>query len=121
MEARDNIYGLLLLLLMKLHRTLLMSALVLISATTSSSPSFKGYDDFCVTRIIIYNYIIECDNPLWDGKGCGGNNMCCSFKMLLLKYISNRIALATSVISRTVSLDTHTQVMHTYAHTIMYA
>ncbi len=43
-------------------------------------PSFVGEDYFCDTgnpgnpERIFYS-----DDPLWDGEGCGGPNMCCSF------------------------------------------
>ncbi len=50
--------------------------------TSSQVPSFVGNDYFCDTALSgrytgsnqVYTY-----DPLWDGKGCGSTNRCCSF------------------------------------------
>ncbi len=50
--------------------------------TLSRVPSFVGNDYFCDTALSgsytgsneVYTY-----DPLWDGKGCGSTNRCCSF------------------------------------------
>ncbi len=50
------------------------------SISNSSSPSFVGDDYFCDTGSSgHYKHIFYGDDPLWDGDGCGGTNMCCSF------------------------------------------
>ena len=44
------------------------------------SPSFVEDDYFCDTGSSgHYKHIFYSDDPLWDGDGCGGTNMCCSF------------------------------------------
>ena len=52
--------------------------------TSSQVPSFVGNDYFCDTAYSsIYNsyspYPLQVSDPLWDGKGCGRTNTCCSF------------------------------------------
>ncbi len=52
--------------------------------TSSQVPSFVGNDYFCDTAYSSYynNYIpysLQVSDPLWDGKGCGRTNTCCSF------------------------------------------
>ncbi len=52
--------------------------------TSSQVPSFVGNDYFCDTAYSSYytNYIpypLQVNDPLWDGKGCGHTNTCCSF------------------------------------------
>ena len=46
-------------------------------------PSFVGSDYFCDTGLSVrYNtvpYALHPSDPLWDGKGCGPTNTCCSF------------------------------------------
>ncbi len=50
------------------------------SVSNSSSPSFVGEDYFCDTGSPDrFQPIFYSDDPLWDGDGCGGTNMCCSF------------------------------------------
>ncbi len=44
------------------------------------SPSFVEDDYFCDTGSSgHYKHIFYSDDPLWDGEGCEGTNMCCSF------------------------------------------
>ncbi len=53
--------------------------------TSSRVPSFVGNDYFCDTAYSShYNnygppYQLQVNDPLWDGKGCGRTNTCCSF------------------------------------------
>ena len=52
--------------------------------TSSRVPSFVGNDYFCDTAYSnIYTsyspYSLQTGDPLWDGKGCGYRNTCCSF------------------------------------------
>ena len=53
------------------------------STTSSRVPSFVGNDYFCDTALSrLYNSYpgsIHTADPLWDGKGCGATNTCCSF------------------------------------------
>ncbi len=45
-----------------------------------TSPSFVGDDYFCDTGSFDhFQPIFYSNDPLWDGYGCGGTNMCCSF------------------------------------------
>ena len=46
----------------------------------SSRPPFIGDDYFCDTgsRSHALNQLWYLDDPLWDGRGCGGTNTCCS-------------------------------------------
>ena len=43
-------------------------------------PSFVGNGYFCDTALSGYNYarVLQPSDPLWDGKGCGPTNTCCS-------------------------------------------
>ncbi len=55
--------------------------------TSSRVPSFVGNDYFCDTAYSSfytnYNpYPLQVNDPLWDGKGCGRTNTCCSFNRL---------------------------------------
>ena len=52
--------------------------------TSSQVPSYVGNDFFCDTAYSSYygNYglnSLQVNDPLWDGKGCGRTNTCCSF------------------------------------------
>ena len=51
--------------------------------SSSRVPSFVGNDYFCDTALSVYNSPVagrvETADPLWDGKGCGPTNTCCSF------------------------------------------
>ncbi len=52
--------------------------------TSSQVPSFVGNDYFCDTAysssFANYSpYPLQVNDPLWDGKGCGRTNTCCSF------------------------------------------
>ncbi len=52
--------------------------------TSSRVPSFVGNDYFCDTAYSssYTNYsphLLQVNDPLWDGKGCGRTNTCCSF------------------------------------------
>ncbi len=52
--------------------------------TSSQVPSYVGNDYFCDTAYSSYywTYIphpLQVSDPLWDGKGCGRTNTCCSF------------------------------------------
>ncbi len=48
--------------------------------SSTPSPSFVGEDYFCDTGSSdSFQSILYSDDPLWDGDGCGGTNMCCSF------------------------------------------
>ncbi len=52
--------------------------------TSSRVPSFVGNDYFCDTayssQYSNYSpYPLQVNDPLWDGKGCGRTNTCCSF------------------------------------------
>ncbi len=52
--------------------------------TPSRIPSFVGNDYFCDTAYSSYftnysPYPLQVNDPLWDGKGCGHTNTCCSF------------------------------------------
>lgn len=50
------------------------------SERTSSIPPFVGNDYFCDTASegeVEFRFYDE--DPLWDGKGCGAPNVCCSF------------------------------------------
>ncbi len=54
------------------------------SLTSSRIPSFVGNDYFCDTAYRryytnYYPYLPQAADPLWDGKGCGPHNTCCSF------------------------------------------
>ena len=48
-------------------------------------PSFVGNDYFCDTALSVYYasvrppWVLQPSDPLWDGKGCGPTNTCCSF------------------------------------------
>ena len=46
-------------------------------------PSFVGNDYFCDTALSSYynsvDWTFQPSDPLWDGKGCGPTNTCCSF------------------------------------------
>ncbi len=51
---------------------------------SSRVPSFVGNDYFCDTAYSSYYsnyspYPLQVNDPLWDGKGCGLTNTCCSF------------------------------------------
>ena len=50
---------------------------------SSRIPSFVGNDYFCDTALSVhYNtvpWVLHLSDPLWDGKGCGPTNTCCSF------------------------------------------
>ena len=52
-------------------------------AVSSYIPSFVGNDYFCDTALSVrYNtlpHALQPSDPLWDGKGCGPTNTCCSF------------------------------------------
>ncbi len=55
-----------------------------INTAISSSyvPSFVGNDYFCDTALsgpYTSSNQVYTDDPLWDGKGCGSTNRCCSF------------------------------------------
>ncbi len=52
--------------------------------TSSQVPSYVGNDYFCDTAYSssygTYSpYPLQVNDPLWDGKGCGRTNTCCSF------------------------------------------
>ncbi len=54
------------------------------ASTSSRVPSFVGNDYFCATAYSSFfgNYsphLLQVSDPLWDGKGCGRTNTCCSF------------------------------------------
>ncbi len=54
------------------------------SLASSIVPSFVGNDYFCDTAYSSdysnYSpYLLQVNDPLWDGKGCGRSNTCCSF------------------------------------------
>ena len=53
-----------------------------LSPSSISVPSFIGNDYFCDTSLSnSYNSYIRDfypSDPLWDGQGCGSNNVCCS-------------------------------------------
>ena len=53
------------------------------SSAASYIPSFVGTDYFCDTALSAiytsYPLVLHPDDPLWDGKGCGSSNSCCSF------------------------------------------
>ncbi len=54
--------------------------------TTSLVPRFVVNDYFCDTAYSNYNsYSLQSSDPLWDGKGCGPTNTCCSFNNLPLQ------------------------------------
>ena len=42
---------------------------------------FIGNNFFCDSAVDTWRhqYILYPDDPLWDGEGCGSNNLCCSF------------------------------------------
>ena len=44
-------------------------------------PPFVGDDYFCDTGSAddVKNDEFYADNPLWDGEGCGSQNICCFF------------------------------------------
>lgn len=44
-------------------------------------PPFVGNDYFCATaqRRTARDGVLYTEDPLWDGQGCQGSNMCCSF------------------------------------------
>jgi hypothetical protein len=44
-------------------------------------PPFVGSDYFCDTGSSddVKNDVFYADNPLWDGEGCGSQNICCLF------------------------------------------
>ena len=50
---------------------------------SSRIPSFVGNDYFCDTALSVrYDtvpYALQPSDPLWDGRGCGPTNTCCSF------------------------------------------
>ena len=52
-------------------------------AVSSYIPSFVGNDYFCDTALSVYfgtvPQVLQPSDPLWDGKGCGPTNTCCSF------------------------------------------
>ena len=56
------------------------------SPSSISVPSFIGSDYFCDTSLsnsyITYTKDFYPNNPLWDGQGCGSNNVCCSVSNL---------------------------------------
>ncbi len=52
--------------------------------TSSRVPKFVGNDYFCDTAYSRSSnnyspYPLQVSDPLWDGKGCGRTNTCCSF------------------------------------------
>ena len=57
-----------------------------LSPSSMRIPSFIGNDYFCDTtlsnRYYIYGRAFYPNNPLWDGQGCGTNNVCCSVSNL---------------------------------------
>ena len=54
-----------------------------LSSSSSYVPSFVGNDYFCDTALSAhfgtYPFVLHPHDPLWDGKGCGPSNSCCSF------------------------------------------
>ena len=44
-------------------------------------PSYVGDSYFCDTGAHTFTFLnkVFMDDPLWDGKGCGGSSTCCSF------------------------------------------
>ena len=52
-------------------------------AVSSRIPSFVGNDYFCDTALSVRHGTVpralQPSDPLWDGKGCGPTNTCCSF------------------------------------------
>ena len=48
-----------------------------------SIPNFIGNDYFCDTALSVsyttVPIVLQLDDPLWDGKGCGSSNTCCNF------------------------------------------
>ena len=41
---------------------------------------FIGNNFFCDSAVDTYReHILYTDDPLWDGEGCGSNNLCCSY------------------------------------------
>ncbi len=54
------------------------------TALSPRVPSFVGNDYFCNTGLSTHystfpNGRVHTADPLWDGKGCGRTNTCCSF------------------------------------------
>ena len=59
------------------------------STSTIRIPNFIGNDYFCDTSLSShynsYSSVFYPSDPLWDGNGCGSNNICCSVSNLCTK------------------------------------